>query len=150
MSLLEERCGWGRGGTPCPGCSASEMFPLAGVPVLMPKGPGDVVLLGASPSCRTAWWCQSNRLRLNSHKLSLPCLFRFLPVVHKAQEELKQPKPPAQPRLKLPACAPQPSVTVRPRDLPALRHISGSGPGQERQQELPAVQPSCPAQARGD
>ncbi|XP_054666853.1 coiled-coil domain-containing protein 81-like [Grus americana] len=36
---------------------------------------------------------------------------RFLPVVHKAQEELKQPKPPAQPRLKLPACAPQPSVT---------------------------------------
>ncbi|XP_075596526.1 uncharacterized protein LOC142599497 [Balearica regulorum gibbericeps] len=78
----------------------------------MPKGPGDDVLLDTSPSCPTAWWCRSNRLRLDSHKLSLPCLFRFLPALHdKAQEKLKQPKPPAQPRLQLPACAPQPSRT---------------------------------------
>ncbi|GAB0183407.1 coiled-coil domain-containing protein 81-like [Grus japonensis] len=68
---------------------------------------------------------------------------RFLPVVHKAQEELKQPKPPAQPRLKLPACAPQPSVTLlqcqgakmikyllfnplKPEDLPTLKELTTS------------------------
>ncbi|XP_069633321.1 uncharacterized protein [Haliaeetus albicilla] len=37
---------------------------------------------------------------------------RVLPVIReKSQEELKQPRPPAQPRLQLPACVPQPSGT---------------------------------------
>ena len=56
MSLLEERRGWGRGGTARPCCRASELLPLAaGVPVLMLKGPGDVVLLDTWPSSQTAW-----------------------------------------------------------------------------------------------
>lgn len=76
----------------------------------------------ASPS-------QSRRLRLGSHKITLPCLFRFLPAIQTPQEEMKQPRAPSQPSLELPACVPGPSGTVRPRDLPALRPILGSGLG---------------------
>lgn len=35
--------------------------------------------------------------------------------------------------------------TPRPRDLPALCHISGPGPGQKRQQELPTVPALLPS-----
>lgn len=113
-------------------------------PPAKPPGSAGAGRQAASPS-------QSKRLRLGFHKLSLPCLFRVLPVIReKSQEELKQPRPPAQPRLHLPACVPQPSGTVCPRDLPALRHVSGSGPGQKRRQELPTVPalPPCPSPRR--
>lgn len=106
---------------------------------------------GAGGGSQAASPSRSSRLRLGSHKLSLLCLFRFLPVVReKAQEELKQPRPPAQPRLQLPACVPPRPGTVRPRDLPALHHISGSGPGQKRQQELPTIPAllPCPSPRR--
>ena len=154
MSLLEDWCGWGRGGTPCPCCSGSEMFPLARVPVLLPKGPGDVVLPDTCCSCPTAWWgrgrgqaaslSQGKCLRLGSHKLSLRCLCRFLPGIQKFQEELKQPRPPALPRLQLPACDAQPSGMVWPRDFPALWHISGLWTGAEEAARA-ANSPSPPA-----
>ena len=115
------------------------------------RGPPAEPLGGAGAGQQAASPSRSKRLRLGSHKLSLPCLFRVLPVIReKSQEELKQPRPPAQPRLQLPACVPQPSGTVCPRDLPALRHVSGSGPGQERRQELPTVPalPPCPSPRR--
>lgn len=86
----------------------------------------------------------SNWPRLGSHKLSLPCLFRLLPVIqNKGLKQQRQPSLPAQPHLQLPPCAPQPSGPVRPRDLPYLRLISGSGLRQKRQEKhslaLPAT-----------
>ncbi|KAM6035438.1 uncharacterized protein LJ206_000838 isoform 1-T1 [Theristicus caerulescens] len=66
-------------------------------------------------------------------------------IQQKSPRELKQPRPPAQARLELPACVAQPSGTVRPGDLPALRHLLGSGPGQQRRQELPSVPALLPS-----
>jgi len=89
---------------------------------------------------------RSNVLRLGSHKLSLSCLFRFLPEIDsKLKEELTQPRLPAQPWMELPACGPQPSGTVRPRHLPALCHSLGCGPGRKRQREPPAVPALLPS-----
>lgn len=78
-----------------------------------------------------------------SRKLSLPCSFRFTPVIKEtSQGGLKQPKPAARPPMQVPEYDLQPSGTVCPRNLPALCPILDSGLGQKRQQ---AHHPSPPA-----
>ncbi|KAM8983240.1 uncharacterized protein PRD47_019400 isoform 6-T6 [Ara ararauna] len=84
------------------------------------KGYKDVVLLDTWSSCQAAWWCQSQGVGCKSipeqlaqtvsSKLSLPCPFRFLPVIEKKyQDELKQPRPAARPPMQLPEYALKPS-----------------------------------------
>jgi len=116
VSLLEKYSsrGWG---THCAlACCVGVVFPSAMVP--LPKGPGNGRVTTATVPCAagTKLWAVSPAVRncfsLCSHQLSLLCLCRFLSQVEPVNvEELKQPKPPDQPKPS--ASAKQPSRTVR-------------------------------------
>ena len=116
MSLLEKYSSRGWRTHRALACCVGVVFPSAMVP--LPKGPGNGRVTAATVPCAAGaeLWAVSPAVRncfsLCSHQLSLLCLCRFLSQVEPVNvEELKQPKPPDQPKPS--ASAKQPSRTVR-------------------------------------
>ena len=116
MSLLEKYSSRGWGTHRALACCVRVVFPSTMVP--LPKGPGNGKVTTAAVPCAAGaeLWAVSPAVRncfsLCSHQLSLLCLCRFLSQVEPVNvEELKQPKPPDQPKPS--ASAKQPSRMVR-------------------------------------